>query len=122
MEILYIAFCILLAYANSIAIKEGRKIAHAANGFLHLVVATVSAIVFWIPGFIIILCNSRVAFDSALNIFREDVRLNYVSPKPASWVDRIEKSVFGLDFYTPKIIYLCISAALNIIYYVFIVK
>jgi hypothetical protein len=44
--------------------------------------------------------------------------IDYVARNPKSIVDKFEKSIFGMDGILPKIIYLAIIIALNILYYV----
>ncbi len=120
-EIIYIAFVILLAVANAITIKEKKYPSHLLNAILHISAAIATAIIWWIPGFIIILCNTNVVFSISLNLFRGE-RINYISPDPKSWIDKLEKKLFGNDFYTPKVIYILVSITLNVLYLVFIRK
>ena len=114
-EILYIIFCIILSKINSDLIKDGKKIYHWLNGLIHLTAAFIFGWLYWWPGVIIILCNSRVFFDALLNVFR-GLPLDYVPLKPTALTDKIEKKIFGMNGILPKVIYLSISIALNIIY------
>ena len=114
-EILYLAFTILFAAINAMWIKEGKHINHTINGLIHLAAAVTAAFVWWIPAFVIILCNANVIFSISLNIFR-GLPINYVSLNPESIIDKVERKIFGSDFYTPKIVYLIISLSLNAIY------
>lgn len=110
----YLLFCVWLAYDNSDRIADGRKIHHALNGSLHLAAA---GIMYYIKGWqdaISLLLLVRVVFDSSLNLFR-GLSLGYVSPKPKSWVDKIEAAVFNKNGLLPKLIYLIIVICLQTI-------
>ncbi len=109
--ILYGIFCIWFAQLNADWIEEGKKIKHFWNGLIHL---TSASLAFWFFGweaFISVLIVARLVFDFALNIAR-DLPLDYVSPNPKSLIDKAEKSLFGKDAFTPKIIYLAILITL----------
>ncbi len=83
------------------------KIKHFWNGLIHIAMA-IAGVYFW--GWQIgvsILFVARLVFDTALNLFRKK-GIDYVSPRPASIVDKIEKKIFGQDGITPKILYLAI--------------
>lgn len=114
-ELLYIVACVIMAKINQVHIKQDKTIHHWMNGLIHITFASIAAFLFWWGCFFIILLNARTFFDGFLSYFRFG-RFNYVSLKPKSWVDRLEKSVFGMDGYTPKIIYIFISVVLNLIY------
>ena len=115
-ELLYIAFCLILANINAHLIKDGKKIYHWANGLLHLTSAFIFSLLYWWPGAIIILCNSRLFFDLLLNIFR-GLPIDYVPVKPKSWIDKAEKWIFGKNGILPKVIYLIVSISLNAYYF-----
>ena len=116
-ELLYVVFCIILSNINAHLIKDGKKIYHWLNGLIHLVAAFIFGWLYWWPGVIIILCNSRLFFDTLLNIFR-GLPIDYVPLKASAITDKIEKKIFGMNGILPKVIYLAISIALNIIYLV----
>lgn len=107
----YAGFCILLAFLNAYLIKKGRRIYHAINGALHLLAASAIGYYYgWELG-VATLFVVRVFFDWSLNIFR-GLPLGYVSLKPKSIVDKIEKFIFKMNGILPKIIYIAIIAAL----------
>jgi hypothetical protein len=113
-QIIYASFCIVLAYFNAYLIKKGKHIYHFWNGLLHIAAAVAGIYFFnWQTGFAILFI-ARVFFDWSLSIFR-GLPLAYVSPKPLSKVDQIEKSIFGLNGILPKIIYIVFIVVLNII-------
>jgi hypothetical protein len=113
-EIIYGLWCVLFAYINAQWIKDGKRIQHGWNGALHLLIAGIAFVLFgWAAGLILLL-NTRVIFDTTLNYFR-GLPLGYVSLKPKSIIDKLEKFVFGTDGITPKIIYVVISVVLHII-------
>lgn len=105
-----------MAFFDYEKIINDRPVNHFMNGTLHLIASFICGWLFWWPAVIIILCNSRVAFDVTLSLLRFG-RVNYVSPRPESWVDVLEKKIFGNDGYAPKIIYLALSIVLNIVYF-----
>lgn len=113
-SLLYIPVAIAFAWLNARWIKNGKRVYHGLNGALHL---TVAGLVFYFDSWqqgLAVLFITRVFFDWALNLMR-GLPLGYVSPKPKSIVDRLEKAVFKLDGVTPKIIYLLIIVALMFI-------
>lgn len=117
-EIIYLLICIAFAGLNAAWIQDGKKIKHGWNGLLHI---TVAAVAWWIyawPVFIIILCNTNVVFNISLALFRGKHPF-YVSPKPVSIIDKIEKMWFGNNGLKPKAMYLAISAVLHWVYFYF---
>lgn len=103
--LLYGGFCVWFAKVNYVWIYEQKKVKHFWNGLVHL---TASAIAYYFFGWraaMAILLIARLVFDVALNLFR-GMGIDYVSPKPKSIVDKIEKKLFKQDSITPKIIYL----------------
>ena len=110
--LLYIPFCVAFAWLNAVLIKKGYRIYHALNGLLHLTVAfLIGYFTRWEYG-VATLFITLLVFDTALNLFR-GLPIDYVSPKPKSIVDRLEKWVFGNDGITPKILYIIIAFVLN---------
>lgn len=83
---------------------------------LHLTVAGVVGIIFSWWGAMAILCNSRLSFDMALNLFR-GLPVDYTSPSPKSIVDQVEQFLFKKNGILPKIIYLVGTISANLIYY-----
>jgi len=111
--LLYIPFAIFRAWLDAKRIKDGKRIYHGVNGAITLACA---GLVFWLADWkaaLALLFITRVFFDTALNYFR-GLPLDYVSLNPKSIVDRLEKKVFGLNGWTPKIIYLFIIVSLLI--------
>lgn len=116
-QLIYIAFCLALAWYNYRRILFDKRIYHGINGALHLAFWGVVVIITksWFP-VVVLPFLGRVFFDAALNAMRR-LPLNYVAKNPKSIVDKVEKSVFGNDGILPKVVYLGLAIALNIIYY-----
>lgn len=116
-EAIYIIFCLILAYINKRLISKDKPIKHGLNGFFHAVfwLAVLWLTNNWFPACVLPFIG-RLFFDAGLNLMRE-LPLDYVAKKPKSIVDKIEKSIFRSDGILPKIIYLIIIIALNILYY-----
>lgn len=115
-EVSYFFFCIILAAINHEILIDGKPIKHFWNGLVHLCVAIPAAVfIHWAVG-LVLLCNTRVVFDVSLNLMRR-LPIDYVSPKPASIVDKTEKKLFGNNGILPKLIYIGISIAANIYYF-----
>jgi hypothetical protein len=88
--LLYQCLAGLLAWWNYILIKDGKRIYHALNGFLHICAAVLIGYFYgWNYG-VSCLLFTRVVFDTVLNVFRAK-GVGYVSPHPVSKIDRIEK-------------------------------
>lgn len=109
----YLLFVVILAWDNAKRIDKDKKIKHWLNGLAHLSMAGILYFVDWKLS-VALLCLVRVTFDISLNLFRW-LPINYVSPKPASFIDKIEKQIFGNNGYTPKIVYLIIAVCLLIV-------
>ena len=102
--VIYIPFCIWLAWDNADRIKEGKNINHFLNGSVHILTAIVATFFEgWQIGLSVLLVV-RIAFNTALNLFR-GLSIDYVSPKPKSVVDKVEKWLFGNNGWIPLIIY-----------------
>jgi len=111
---LYACFCVFFAHVNSEWIKNDRAIKHFWNGLIHVSSAVLGGYFFgWKLG-LSVLIVARLVFDTALNLLR-GLPLDYVSPKPKSIVDKVEKYLFKLDAFTPKIIYLALLICLQIL-------
>lgn len=108
----YLLIVVILARNNADRIENDKRIEHSLNGIAHLSMACILYFVDWRAS-VALLLSVRVVFDSALNLFR-GLSLGYVSPKPASWVDKIEKKIFKNNGYLPKLIYLIIALCLLI--------
>ena len=109
----YLLFVVILAWDNAKRIDKDKKIKHWLNGLAHLSMAGIIYFVHWKLS-ISLLCLVRVTFDISLNLFR-GFPIDYVSLKPKSVIDKIEKQIFGLNGYTPKIVYLIIAVCLLIL-------
>jgi hypothetical protein len=116
-ELIYVLFCIPFAFLNKEWIDKDKKILHGWNGLLHIATAGIAWYLYGWIGFIVILCNTNVVFNIALNFFRGKP-FDYVPIKPKSIIDKVERKIFGDDGILPKIIYGLTSIALNILYYV----
>jgi len=110
----YSLFCVYLARNNAERIEAGKKINHAVNGSIHLSAAFLMLILSGWEDAISLLLLARVVFDMSLNSFRE-LSLDYVSPSPKSFADRVEKAVFKSNGLLPKIIYLALFLCLQIL-------
>ena len=100
----YIPFIIWLAWDNSKRIKQGKIIHHWLNGLLHILAAFTAL---YFEGWEIaasVLLSVRIVFNTALNLFR-GLPIDYVSQKPKSVVDKVEKKLFGNNGWLPLIIY-----------------
>ncbi|HEX7906220.1 MAG TPA: hypothetical protein VF487_20240 [Chitinophagaceae bacterium] len=113
-QIAWLLFCLFFAYANYVVIeKVNERIRHGINGIFGVATSLYFGLaVYWLLG-LSMLFIARLFFDSFLSLLRFQ-RINYVSLKPKSIIDQVEKFVFGMDGYTPKIIYLIVIIVLNI--------
>jgi len=101
---IYIPFCIWLAYNNAQRIKDDKPIKHWLNGLLHILTAILATFFEgWLIGLSVLL-SVRIAFNTALNLFR-GLPIDYVSQKPKSVMDKVEKLIFGNNGWIPLIIY-----------------
>lgn len=117
-QIFYAVWTIWFAFLNKQWIKEGAGFRHWANAISHLSAATFAGVHWhWIYG-VSVLFLVRAIFDGTLSLFR-GFSFDYVSPRPASIVDRLEKWIFGMNGMLPKIIYLLIALGINIYMEVF---
>jgi hypothetical protein len=118
-QIAWVVFCLFFAYVNYRLIeKVQERVRHGINGIFGAVTCAYFGLcVDWRLG-LVMLFEGRLFFDSLLNFLRFK-RINYVSPKPASIIDQLEKKVFGLDGYTPKILYFAIIVIINLCAYAF---
>lgn len=116
-ESIYIIFCLLLAWFNKRRIVYDKRIYHGVNALIHagLWLAVLLITKSWFPACVLPFIG-RLFFDAALNVMRR-LPLDYVARYPKSIIDKVEKSIFGMDGVLPKIIYLIIIIVLNILYY-----
>lgn len=98
--------CWLMADADADTIRRGRKVSHFFNAVIHLLVALVISVsVNWIAG-LASLFQAKAAFDMTLNVRRFGWKgLFYVPANPDSWLDRLEKTLFGSNGWLPKLFY-----------------
>lgn len=118
-DLLYIIGLATLAYLNALWIGENKKINHYLNGAIFLGLSVASGLIWWKPLIISSLCITRVFFDCFLNVFRR-LPLNYISPNPESWIDKLEIKLFGREFYLVKLGYLSVALLLHAVYFIFI--
>lgn len=109
----YLIFVVILSWDNAKRIEQDKHIKHWLNGLAHLSMAGILYFIDWRLS-VALLFLVRLTFDISLNLFR-GLPINYVSPKPASWIDRIEIKIFGNNGYTPKIVYLIIAVCLLLV-------
>src|SRR5690349_18470391 len=102
--IINLLLCVWMAARDAQALKDGGKIKHAINGAVHLITGLLVGVFYGWPHGIAWLCECAVVFDVSLSLFR-GLHPFYVSPNPKSWKDRIEKSMFGMNGFLPKLIY-----------------
>lgn len=112
-QAIYTGWVIFFAYMNKLWIAKNYPFRHWANAIAHLSAAGFAGFHFgWQYG-VAVLFLVRVVFDGTLSLFR-GLSFDYVSPKPASTVDRLEKRVFGRNGLLPKLLYLVIVILLNL--------
>lgn len=99
---LYIVINILLAYVDSLLIKNGERIYHGLNGLFYILMV--------VPAYLITnnlyLCIGlfvirRLVFDVSLNLFR-GLPYNYTSKTTTSIIDRIlyrTQNFLGIFYY-----------------------
>lgn len=112
-QLIYVLFCIGLAFINYQVIKADNRVYHAVNGLCHAAFIAAAYLLCreWLL-FIILPLLGGVTFDIALNLFR-GLPINYSSSSTKSIIDRWERKVFADDGYAPKIIYLFLLILLN---------
>ncbi len=115
LQTIYVGWVVWFAFLNKKWIDDGWRIRHAVNGVAHLIAAFVAYLNFGWPIAIAILFIVATFFDGFLSMFR-GLSFDYVSPKPMSIKDRIEKRIFGMNGILPKLIYLIVATLLNFYY------
>jgi hypothetical protein len=115
-QFVYAVLCVGFALLNAKVIKDDHPVYHGVNFWcFHVPCAILMDMKLdnhWI--FLAAPLIGRVAFDWPLNLFRGEP-VDYVPENPKSLLDRMEKSVFGMDGCTPKIIYLLLLIPVNLI-------
>jgi hypothetical protein len=113
-QLCYAVFCVGLAGVNYWIIEKKQwKVKHFWNGLIHI--AFWIAAWFFIGWYVLALpFIARVAFDWSLSLFRGKP-LGYVSIKPASVADKVEKSIFGMNGVLPKLVWVAVAIVLNIL-------
>lgn len=93
---------IILAKIDAEKIKQNKRIYHGINGLIYG--ALVAIAFYFVRSYALIfalLCERRIVFDTALNIFR-GLRFDYISSKTTSIIDRISykfQSKYGYFVY-----------------------
>lgn len=112
-QAIFILINTLMAGKDAIKIRNEKTIDHFQNGMAYLLSISVFAIIFEMTFkeaiffYVSCFCNRQLFFDIPLNLLRK-LKWDYVSPDPASFVDKIEKRIFGNNGKTPTFIYLSI--------------
>lgn len=108
---IYQFFVIWLAKDNAHRIEQGKRIYHGLNGGLHILAACLVLPTGWINSLSLLLLT-RVVFDMSLASFR-DLPFDYVTHKPKSIVDKIERKIFGKNGWMPKLVYIILFICLQ---------
>ena len=108
---IYAVILFFMAWSDAIAIKHDDPVNHPLNGLVHLLVAALFAIAIHPLAIIASLLEARLVFDLSLNLLRFGWKgALYVSLKPDSKVDQVEKKLFGGNGLVPKIVYAVLFA------------
>lgn len=107
-------FNLLNAGYDAWRFNTGRKPMHWLNFLLYLIIIGLSCWYCFTGNIVQVallaisaLCNRQLFFDIPLN-WRRGLRWDYVSPERASFIDRIEYSVFGNNGQAPVVVYLLV--------------
>ena len=113
LEILLIAFNLVMAWHHSQLIADGKKIYHGLWGSYYIAFAVLVAFVgkSWVL-MILSLPLRKVVFDLSLNLFR-GLPLFYVSTKTTSLIDKAHNYIFGKNSEVYMAFYFIIIIALN---------
>lgn len=113
LEILLIAFNLVMAWHHSQLIADGKKIYHGLWGSYYIAFAVLVAFVgkSWLL-LILSLPIRKVVFDLSLNLFR-GLPLFYVSTKTTSLIDKAHNYLFGKNSEVYMAFYFIIIIALN---------
>lgn len=111
----YALFCIALAWDNARIIKKDIVPMHWLNGIIHIASAGVAWLIYkdWKIS-LCVLIMARLVFDTSLALWR-GLPFDYVALNPKSLADKIEKAIFGMNGWLPKLIYLAALVVLIII-------
>lgn len=85
---------ILLAFIDAQRIKKGKKISHALNAAIYIVLIAIPVLLFknyWMIG--ALLSIRLTVFSIALSLFR-GLKWDYISPMPAAVTDRAARAIF----------------------------
>ena len=99
--------CVWMAGRDAQLLHNKKTVDHLTNALIHICVASVIGIFYEWYHFFGILLMARIVFDTSLNVFRH-FNPFYVSPSPSSFVDKVEKKIFGSNGWLPKLIYFII--------------
>lgn len=112
--ILFTLSNIVLAKIDAGKIAKGKTINHAINAVVYVVLVAGTYFLFhnW---FLIaaLLFNRLLFFNISLSLFR-GLPAFYISPNPASVIDKIAKSIFGNKGWLMYLIYAAVFAGLTI--------
>lgn len=121
-QIAWLLFCLFFSFANYVVIEKlNERVRHGINGIFGFGISFYFAVfVDWKMGAVMLLI-ARTFFDSLLNYlrFRKELGLEaigYVPRHPKSIIDKVEKWAFGMDGFTPKIIYLFLITMFNTVW------
>jgi hypothetical protein len=110
-QTIFVLINTLNAGNDALKIKAHKPVDHFLNGLAYILSIIVFILIFKMEWYEVILftiscfCNRQLFFDIPLNLLRK-LKWDYVSEKPESWVDKIEKRMFGNNGRTPNYIYL----------------
>lgn len=109
--ILFTLINLILAAFDASRIKKGKTINHFINAVIYT--ALVAGTYFLFHNWFLIaalLFNRLLFFNISLSLFR-GLPAFYISPKPASVIDKIAKSIFGKKGWLMYLVYAIIFAA-----------
>lgn len=112
--ILFTLLNIILAAFDASRIKKGKTINHALNAVIYT--ALVAGTYFLFHNWVLVAAlflNRLIFFNIALSLFR-GLPAFYISPKPASIIDKIAKSIFGKNGWLMYLVYAVIFTGLTI--------
>jgi len=112
--ILFTLLNLILAAFDASRIKKGKTINHFINAVIYT--ALVAGTYFLFHNWFLIaalLFNRLLFFNIGLSLFR-GLPAFYISPKPASVIDKIAKSIFGKNGWLMYLVYAVIFTGLTI--------
>mgnify|MGYP003442597237 FL=1 len=112
--ILFTLLNFILAAFDASRIKKGKTITHAINAVIYT--ALVAGTYFLFHNWVLIVAlffNRMLVFNISLSLFR-GLPAFYISPNPASVIDKIAKSIFGKNGWLMYLVYAVIFAGLTV--------